>query len=143
LFAGYAGLALVVAIAMQALTATGFWLVANTTMDDPVQLGFLFQVAFSQLPALVALGGLALALVGWAKQATGLAWAYLVASFLVVYIGGMLDLPRWADWLTPFGFLSRWPAEPFSWGRWAGLALAGLVLGLLGALGYRRRDIIA
>ena len=142
-FAGYAGLAALVAVAMQALAAVGFWVVARQTMADPVALSLVVKVAFNYGAPLIAFGGLGLFLVGWAKRATWVAWAYLVVAFLVVYIGGMLNPPRWVARLVPFGMVQRWPTEAFSWWPWIGLVLAGVALAVLGAVGYGRRDVTA
>ena len=143
LYAGYALLVVIVSVAMQILTALGFWSVAASVMDDPIKASLVFKVAFNYLPALLALGALGLCLVGWAKKHTWISWAYLVVSFLLVYVGGILDTPRWLLRLTPFGLIQRWPTEAFSWWPWLGLLLIAAVLGALAAVGFRRRDITA
>ena len=143
LFVGYAVLTGLVAVFMQVLNALGFWLVSATTMDEPVAASFVFKVAFNYVAAMVGLGGLGLFIVGWAKKLTWIGWAYIVVSFLVVYMGGMLNLPRWIARLTPFGLLQRWPNEPFSWYPWLALVLGGVALAVLGAIGFRRRDLAA
>lgn len=142
-FGGYAVLAGLVSVLMQVLNALGFWLIATSTMTDPFSIGFIFKVTFNYWAAMLALGGLGLFLVGWVKKLTWIGWGYIVASFLIVYIGGMLNLPRWVSRLTPFGLLQRWPDESFTWYPWIALVLTGIILAVLGALGYRRRDITA
>jgi len=141
LYAGYAGLAVTVAVVAQVLNAFGFWMVATSVMANPVSISLVFKIAFNYLPALLFLGGLGMFLVGWAKKLTWVGWAYLVASFLVVYMGGMVEVPRWVMRLTPFGLLQRWPLEEFSWWPWIGLMAAAVVLVAGGAFGYRRRDL--
>ena len=141
-FAGYAVLVMITAVAMQLLTALGFWPVADWALEDPLPASLIFKVAFNFGPALVFLGGLVLFLVGWAKKFTWIGWGYVVASFLLVMLGGILNLPRWVSRLTPYGLLPRWPMEEFSWLPWLGLMVAGIGLSVLGAVGYRRRDII-
>jgi ABC-2 type transport system permease protein len=142
LFIGYAGLAVIVSAVMLVLTAAGFWVVIQSVMTEPVSTPLIAKVAFNYFPALFAFGGLGLFLVGYAKKYTWVGWTYLVVSFLMTYMGSMMGLPRWAERLTPFGLLQRWPSEPFSWWPWIGLMVAGIVLGVLGALGFRRRDIL-
>lgn len=143
LYTGYGLLIVMVAIGMQLLAATGFWAVAQTVMTDPVKASLVFKAAFCYGAALIAFGGLALFLVGWAKRFTWIGWAYLVVTFVVVYLGGLINLPQWVQRLTPFGLLPRSPTDQFSWWAWAGLVVAGAALAVIGAIGYRRRDVIA
>lgn len=143
LYGGYAVLILLTAVGIQLLAALGFWCVALSVMTDPVHASVVFTVAFNDAAALVFFGGLGLLLVGWAKNYTWIGWAYLVASFLVVYMGGLVNIPRWAQRLTPFGLLNRWPTEPFNWWAWAALVVGGALLTVVGAVGFRRRDITA
>ena len=140
LYAGYAILVVIVSAVMMALTALGFWVAAAYVMDEPVGMELIAKVAFNFYPSMFVMGGLGLFLVGWAKRFTWIGWAYAVFAFLLTYIGGMMDLPRWVQRLAPFGLLQRYPTEPFSWWPWLGLMVAGIILGLLGAVGFRRRD---
>jgi ABC-2 type transport system permease protein len=142
LFLGYGILVVLVAVAMQLLAAVGYWMVAATIMTDPLPASMVFKIALNAVPALIVVGGLAFFLVGWAKQLTWINWGYLGLSFLMVYVGGMLNLPRWAMRITPFGMLQRWPQEDFSLILWLGMIAVGAVLAVLGATAYRRRDII-
>jgi len=142
LYGGYAGLIVLIAVAMQVLAAAGFWMVASAVMTDPVPVRVVVIVAFNFGAAVLFFGGLGLFLTGCAPRLTLVGWAYLIISFLIVYMGGLLDLPRWVARLTPFGLVQRWPSEPFSWWPWIGLVAGGVVLAVVGALGWRRRDVI-
>jgi len=141
LFMGYALLAACTAVVMMILTAVGFYVVAVFVMTDSLSFTMVVKVAFNYGPALLAMGGLGLFITGWAKKAPWIGWGYLVVCFLAVYMGGMVDLPRWAQRLTPFGLLQRWPTESFSWWPWIGLVIAAIVLTAAGAVGFRRRDV--
>lgn len=141
LFACFAGLALGTAVVAQAVVVVSFWGSATASMADPVSIGLLAKVAGNQLAALIGLGGLACFLVGLAPWLIGLTWGYLAASFLVVYMGGILDLPRWAERLTPYGLVQRVPTEEFSIVPWLALVVAGVGLAIAGAEAFRRRDI--
>ena len=143
LFAGYAVLVAGVGLVMQILSALGFYLVAMSVMDDPLDPWLVVKVAANLFPALLAFGGLGLFLVGWAKRFTWIGWGYLAATFLVDYMGSMMDLPRWAGRFTPFGLLQRWPMETFSWWGWIGLMVGSVLLAVVGAMGFRRRDVTA
>ena len=141
LFAWFAAMAAIVVLAMQVASAIGFWGATHLVMDAPLPVRWIFGCAINYGAALVAFGGLGLLLAGYAKRLAWIAWAYLVASFLVVYLGGMVNLPAWAAKLSPFGLLPRWPGQPFNWWAWGGLVAGGVVLGVVGARGFRSRDI--
>jgi len=143
LYGGYALLVLLVAIAMQLLAAIGFWTVARMVMTNPVSASLVLKAAFVYGAGLLAFGGLGLLLVGVAKRLTWIAWAYLAVTFVVVYLGGLVNLPHWVQKLTPFGLLPSWPTEPFSWWSWAALAIGAFALAVVGGVGYRRRDVTA
>ena len=142
LFVGYALLAGFVAVVMQLLIAVGFHSVAAYVMADPMSLSLTMKSAFNFGATLIGFAGLGLFLMGWAKKLTWVAWGYLAVSFLYIVIGGLLNLPRWVERLTPFGLLQRWPTETFSWWPWVGLVFGGVILAALGAVGFRRRDVI-
>ncbi|MDR1513472.1 MAG: hypothetical protein LBS56_08335 [Propionibacteriaceae bacterium] len=143
LFLGHALIAGLAAIAMNLLSALGFGLVAQSVMDDPIALDLVLKIALNYTPPLLFIAGLGMCLVGALKKLTGLNWLYLVASFFLVYLGGLLDLPRTAERATPFGFVQHWPTEDF-W-LWPDLALiaAAAALTFVGLQAYRRRDVTA
>ena len=143
LFGAWTGLAMLAAVAMQALSAVSFWAVAASVTDPPVSAWLVARVCLNYLPVLIFFAGLGLGLVGWAERFTLVGWAYLAASFLLVYLGGLLDVPRWAQRLTPFGMVRRWPTETFSVWPVVGLLVAGVALAVAGAVGFRRRDVTA
>ncbi|GAA1978552.1 ABC transporter [Isoptericola halotolerans] len=98
-------------------------------------------VFWTYLPALAVYVGLVLALYGWAPRFTGAAWALLAYTFVVGMFGSVFEIPDWAYRISPFD----WVPEAFS-GEVAGGDVAmlwgvALVLGLLGFVGFRRRDL--
>ena len=130
-----------VAVIMQLATAVGFWSVATYVMTDPVPASTVFGIAVNYFAALLAFGGLGLCLAGWAKRFTWVAWVYLAVSFLIVYLGDMANLPSWTQKLSPFGMLPRWPSDSFNWLVWLSLVVVGIVLAVIGVVGFSRRDI--
>lgn len=95
------------------------------------------------LPAATLLIAFALLLTGLAPRRTALAWALLTASLVVTMFGPLLDLPSWAMRSSPFELIERVPAERLTPWPIAGLTSASIVLGGVGLIGYRRRDIPA
>jgi len=143
LFAGYAVLSVATAVGLQLLTAGGFWLVAAAVMTTPVKASLVFGIAFNYLAALLAFAGLGLFLAGAAKHLTWIGWGYLGVTFLVVYLGGVMNVSRLAQRFTPMGLLQRYPSETFSWWPWVALVVVGAALGVAGLVAYRRRDVTA
>ena len=94
------------------------------------------------VPTWVLIGFAAL-LIGWLPRYSVLAWATLVIAFVVAMFGPILDLPSWMMRLSPFERLPRMPAEPWQIGSTATLLAVAVVLGAVGLVTYRRRDIAA
>ncbi len=85
--------------------------------------------------------GFALLLHGWFPLHTGLAWALVGWSLLVVWIGEIVGLPEWLISLTPFSPLPALPVEPLTWTPIVVVTGLAVGLGMLGLVGFRRRDI--
>ena len=87
--------------------------------------------------------GVATALYGLAPRLTGLVWVLFVVGSVLIFFGPMLGLSQsWLN-LSPFQHTGQHPATEVQWLGVAVLALCGLVLALLGAFVFRRRDLTA
>ncbi|MCA1783032.1 MAG: ABC transporter permease [Dermatophilaceae bacterium] len=85
--------------------------------------------------------GIAVLLHGWAPRWSWLVWGVIAWSLFVVWVGATLGLPEWLTRITPWAPLPQLPVESMSWPIVLGLSLLAAGLAVLGALGYRRRDI--
>ncbi|MEG3616353.1 hypothetical protein [Isoptericola haloaureus] len=98
-------------------------------------------VVWTYLPALAVFLGLVLALYGWAPRLTGIGWALVAYTFVVGMFGQVFDLPDWVYRVSPFD----WVPEVFSGEPYAGdvavLWAVAVGLGVLGFVGFRRRDL--
>lgn len=94
-----------------------------------------------QVPAVLLLTALALALFGWVPRATGSAWGFLGIFAVLGQFGDLLSLPDWLMQLSPFHHIPRVPAERFD--AVPVLVLLGIAVVLLAgaATGFRRRDL--
>jgi ABC-2 type transport system permease protein len=93
-----------------------------------------------QIPAILVVGGLTLALFGLAPRAAMRGWDAIVAFFILGQLGAVLGLPQWLMNLSPFTHTPPAPAphlrlEPLLW-----LTLAAVALGAVAFAGFRRRD---
>ncbi len=125
----------------QVLMALTFWGVGSAVMETAPKLK-TFMIGFlAFLPAMWVFLGLATLLVGLLPKRTSLAYLYLAFSFIVVYMGALMNLPDWAKKLSPFGLTPQYPVDELN--ALPLLALTGLaiLLTLLGYLGYNKRNI--
>ena len=91
--------------------------------------------------AVLVLGALALLLYGLAPRAAPLAWLALVFAVVVMLFGELFRLPQWLQDVSPFEHLALVPAAEFRWAPFVALLGVAAVLGVLGLLGFRRRDV--
>jgi ABC-2 type transport system permease protein len=95
-----------------------------------------------QVPAVLALGGLVIALVGLSPRwAAGLAWGALVASLVVGQLGPILDLPQAVMNLSPFSHVPPVPASGFAATPLLALTGIAVILFAVGVEAFRRRDL--
>lgn len=134
-------LALITSLVMQFLAGIGFWLASVAVMEEPFSFGTILGGALAYLPAIWVMLGLAAVLLGWRPKRTGLVWLYMVYTFVVLYLGGLLQLPEWVERTTPFGYVPQLPVDAMEWGAALGLTVLAILAMFVGLLGYRRCDI--
>lgn len=133
--------ALLTSVIMLFLNALGFWSAASAVMDDPISFGTFFTAAFAYLPALWVMISISLLLIGMWPRATSANWLYLFYTFIVVYLGGLLQFPEWLAKITPFGYIPQYPTEEISVITLLILTAVAAILVILGFNRYRHRDI--
>jgi ABC-2 type transport system permease protein len=141
LMGGYLLTAIAVALAAQLLAALGLWSAAASVMEEPLVLGTTVLAAMTYSPAILIMVGLAALLVGWLPKGISLTWLYLGYSFMVIYIGRILQIPDWIPRVTPFGHVPLIPVEKASPAGAAALLAIAAVLMYAGLRGYEQRDI--
>ncbi|HEX5542546.1 MAG TPA: ABC transporter permease [Micromonospora sp.] len=121
----------------------GLGLSAAATSGEGRYVGDVLWATLAYAPALWLTAGLAVAVFGLLPRAIGLAWALLIWAVLMIYFGGLLDLPQWMLNLSPYMHIPRMPAEDFTAIPLAILMLLAAVLVAAGLAGFRRRDLTA
>jgi ABC-2 type transport system permease protein len=101
----------------------------------------LAGAALVQAPAAWFLGGIGLALFGWAPRASAVAWAPLVFCVVAGLIGPLLGLPDWVADLSPYNYLPQLPAEHFTAVPVVAVTATALAFFAIGLAGFRRRDL--
>ncbi|QFF97551.1 ABC transporter permease [Psychrobacillus glaciei] len=129
-------------VMMLFLAVVGLWSASATVMDDAISFATLFNAGMVYLPAMWTMISLAVLLVGFLPQFTGFAWLYLVYSFVVVYLGGLLQIPNWMSNLTPYGHIPKLPVQEMDYMSVTVLLIIAIVLATAGFILYNRRDIL-
>ncbi|WP_030547549.1 ABC transporter permease [Streptomyces albus] len=128
-------------VVLLAVAGLGFGIMGAAATGDGDLVWKLTGAAIAYAPALWFTIGFAVALFGWVPRYGTLAWLIPVYSFVVGYLGQMLQFADWLNNLSPFGHVPQLPAADLEWPPL--LILTALAAGLvwLGLLGFRRRDL--
>ncbi|QNO14201.1 ABC transporter permease [Alkalicella caledoniensis] len=137
----YLSISFVSSVVMQFMSVIGLWYAAAAVMEEPIALSTILSSAFVYLPAIWAMIGVAVLLIGWLPSWTGMSWLYLGYSFVVVYMGNLLQFPKWMGKLSPFGNVPQLPVDDFSLPKFLILTIIAIALTVLGGIGYNKRDI--
>jgi ABC-2 type transport system permease protein len=123
--------------------ATGIWLGAALTGTE-VGLWEAFGPVLATFPVVVVFAGLAVLAFGVAPRLTvALPVVVAVVTYLFDLLASVVDLPQPVLDLSPFRWLPRPPAEPFSATTALLLVLVGLVAAVAGIVAFQRRDVLA
>lgn len=136
-------LAVVTVLALGVLLMTGLGLGAGMTITTG-QGGWLSEMTLAALtyaPATLLLGSVAVALLGLRPRWGALAWLPLVWSAIVVFLGELLDLPGWANGLSPLHHTPLAPEAEIAATPLLVMSGCALALTLAGVLGLRQRDV--
>lgn len=143
LLGGWLAVVTVLSLLVLVLMGVGVGVGMVTATGEAAWVGELTLASFAYVPAVLLLGSVAVALYGVAPRWSGLAWVPVGWAAIVVFLGGLLDLPRLAQDLSP---LARTPLVPGAEVEAAPLVVMtvlALALTALGLLALRRRDVPA
>lgn len=110
---------------------------------DPGGRFWLLAVsALAHLPAALVMVALAaIAFAALPRLAVPLGWGLLVLALVLGQLGGLLNLPGWAQDLSPFHHSSAMPVEDFAAAPALTMLAAVVLLAVAAALLLRRRDL--
>jgi ABC-2 type transport system permease protein len=130
------------AAAMLALAAVSMALVYGLSVHDlGGQLAHLLATASLQLPAVLILAGIAVALFGLVPRvAVGLTWFGFALSFVLGPYGALLGVPEGLQEISPFSHVPTVPAEATA-GPIVLMSAIALALGAAGLVAFRRRNL--
>lgn len=141
LLGGYFVISVIVSVVMLSLSAIGLWLTSAAVMDNTISISTIYKAAIVYVPAIWVMTSIAVLTIGLVPKLTGLSWVYLAYSFIVVYLGQMIQVPDWLGNLSPFGHIPNVPVEDMDFLKVSLLIIIAVLFTLLGFVGYNRRDI--
>ncbi|MCX5207265.1 ABC transporter permease [Streptomyces sp. NBC_00237] len=103
--------------------------------------GPVLGASLVQVPAVWALGGVAVLLYGFAPSVAQAAWGLTGLCLAVGWIGPVVGAPDAVLRVSPFGHLPKVPGAGMEWGPVLVLMGVGVVLVGAGLVGLRRRDV--
>jgi ABC-2 type transport system permease protein len=118
--------------------------VGARAVSAPLTVGESLAGALSVVPLALLCLGAALAALGWAPHAV-LPLGILPAAggYLLLVFAESFRWPGWVRGLSPFAHLAAVPAEPMDVAGALGMVAVAVLLGVLGLVGYARRDLRA
>lgn len=130
-------------VALLALTGLAMGLGAALGMG---QSGLLWDVTASHLafaPAILVILAVAGLLYGLVPGATGAVWAVVIYCFFMGFFAPVMDLPQWLVDLSPMEHVPGIPLEQFVATPLLLLTIVAVVVGAVGLVSFRRRDLVA
>ncbi len=110
-------------------------------MEEGLAFGTLYSAGMVYLPAIWLMVSIAVLLIGKAPNAVSAVWGYLLYSFIVVYLGGLLQFEEWLSVLSPYGHVPQLPVEDVNVTALATLTFLTLLCLGAGYIAYNKRDI--
>jgi len=123
------------------MASIGLWSAGAAVMDDGIAFSTIYSAAMVYLPAMWVMIGLAVLFIGLAPGFSGLVWIYLLYSFIVVYLGKLLQFPDWMSNLSPYGHIPQLPVEDMDFMIVLILTIIAIAMSVIGFIFYNKRDI--
>ena len=139
-----ANLAVALAASAASLVIAGTLVAAIASQESVgARFGTVLLQAVTTIPATWAVVALAAAVVGAKPKVPIAAWAGVVASFALTFLGPTFDLWDLILGISPFWHVPNVGAADVDWSGPLWVSLAVALLALVGFVGYRRRNISA
>ncbi|MDY5060983.1 ABC transporter permease [Staphylococcus simulans] len=140
-FMSFIWIGLINSFLMISLAALGMYIGAVSSMDKAIAFHKIITAGLVFVPAILVFAGLAVCIVGWFKKGSLLVYLYLAYSFLVVYLGQLLNIKQWLKKVTPFGHVPRLPIADMDWSATIIMLVIALILFISGIVGFKYKDI--
>lgn len=138
----YVFLAILVSVIMQLALVFGLWGGSVAVLDESLSFVTILKASFIYLPAMWLFIGLAIFLFGILPKYTVTIWLYFAYCFFVIYLGNLLDMPKWLRNLSVFEHIPPFPLEEENFLVISIIVLITIGLSWFGFIGYRKRDLM-
>ena len=140
---GFVAPAFAAGAALQFSMASGLYLAVNSAMEvNPFRFGELIKAYFAFLPAMWAMIGFAVFMVGLFPKAAGAVWGYFGFVVFTSFIGRALSLPEWLSRLSPLHHVPLLPLEELAIPPLVTLTAVAAALTAAGFIGFQKRDTL-
>ncbi|MFL2029485.1 ABC transporter permease [Loigolactobacillus zhaoyuanensis] len=142
LYCSYVVLALITGSLSLLLGVIGMYAAGQSVMDTPIPLSRFLRAFYGYLPALLVTVGISAVFAGLLPRLQAISWLVPIYGFISLYLGNLLDLPKWAVNLTPYGWINNVPLRQVQWPLTGALVALAFALFVIGFMLYRRRDMV-
>lgn len=111
------------------------------SMTHPLGLSLFMRGFYGYISPVFIMLAISAAIIGWYPKLANLSYGYLIVALFIQYFGKMIKLPDWTFKLTPFGYIPKVPVHTLDVGTFWWQILIGVVLIVIGYIGYKNRDI--
>lgn len=140
--AGFIGPVLAGVAVLMLLGALAMGVTAAIALEDPSRIGAVLVGGLAQIPGAWVMTMLVVAVFGWWPRATVAVWAAFVVSVAITEFGVLWSLPGWLLNLSVFHVAPMLPVAGTDAGVVVVLLVIAMALGIVGATGWRRRDVV-
>lgn len=136
-YGSFITVAFIESILMELLISIGLGLASGGELS----ISSLLKAGFCYLPAIWVIAGFSILLVGIIPKLTALIWAVFGYTFIVMYMGRVMNLPEWASKITPFGNIPQLSVQEFTIVPLIILTLIAAAFTMIGVWRFKERDI--
>jgi ABC-2 type transport system permease protein len=134
------------ALALLLVFAVSMGLAAGAVLGDATaQLRALVEAGLVQLPGIMVIGGVVVAITALLPRWAGtVSWTVVTASILLgpMFGAATLQLPRWMQDISPFTHIPKAPAADVTILPVVSLLAVSAVLAVAGLVAFRRRNLV-
>ncbi|MFB1050239.1 ABC transporter permease [Paraliobacillus sp. JSM ZJ581] len=141
LLLSYVIIAFVISFLMLLVSVIGLASTGLAVLEIDTTFSILVKAMLVYLPALWVILGVAVFIFGVTPRFTSFSWFYLLFTFVVVYLGELLEFPEWISNLSPFAHIPELPVDELTFTPLITLTIIAIALTVVGFFGYQKRDI--
>lgn len=140
-YGSYVCLAIIAGVIAQGITLVGVYF-AQVGMENALGFGEIMQAGMIWSVGSVFVLALLALLIAFVPRWASLIWAYVGFILLMTYLGRLVAFPRLLTQLSIYSYIPKLPVEQMNWRVVVLIVVLTVCLLVLGAIGYRHRDLL-